>query len=71
MRISKYILLSAVPFLLAGCLDTEPLGNTLTSKEKSEAVEDNPDRLEASVNAVTSAFSQYQAIRSAHSDFGY
>ena len=71
MRISKYILLSAVPFLLAGCLDTEPLGKTLTSKEKSEAVEDNPDRLEASVNAVTSAFSQYQAIRSAHSDFGY
>lgn len=71
MRISKYILLSAVPFLLAGCLDTEPLGNTLTSKEKSEAVEDNPDRLEASVNAVTSAFSQYEAIRAAHSDFGY
>lgn len=71
MRISKYILLSAIPLLLAGCLDTEPLGNTLTSDEKSEAVENNPSRLEASVNAVTAAFSQYEAIRAAHSDFGF
>ncbi|MGI6223055.1 MAG: RagB/SusD family nutrient uptake outer membrane protein [Prevotella sp.] len=71
MKISKYILLAAAPLMLTGCLDTEPLGSNLTSDEKASTVEENPDRLEASVNAITAAFSQYMKIRSAHSDFGY
>lgn len=71
MKFNKYIIAASIPFLLGSCLDTEPMGSNLTADEKKEAVEANPSRLSASVNAVAAAFSQYMAVREAHSDFGF
>lgn len=71
MKLTKYILYAAAPLLLVSCMDTEPLGNTLTSKQKEETVEQNPERLEASVASVSAAAYQINKIRAtSHSDFG-
>lgn len=73
MKLAKYIMMASAPLLFASCLDTEPLGNYITSDEKSQTVEQNPDRLEASVTAITTNFSTFGSVRgtSVHSDFGY
>ena len=73
MKISKYIMMVSAPLLLASCLDTEPLGDYITSGEKQETVEQNPDRLEASVTAITTSFSTFGTVRgdNVHSDIGY
>lgn len=73
MKISKYIIMASAPLLLASCLDTEPLGDYITSGEKQETVEQNPDRLEASVTAITTSFSTFGTVRgdNVHSDIGY
>ena len=55
MKLAKYIMMVSAPLLFASCLDTEPLGNYVTSDEKAETVEQNPDRLEASVTAIKCA----------------
>lgn len=73
MKLAKYIMMASAPLLFASCLDTEPLGNYVTSDEKAETVEQNPDRLEASVTAITTNFSTFGAVRGSdvHSDIGY
>ena len=77
MKKIKYTFLASalVAFSLAGCndLDTEPLGSTITTDQKEEAVAANPDRVEASVTAISSMFSQYGNIlgENQHNDFGY
>lgn len=63
MKLAKYIMMASAPLLFASCLDTEPLGNYVTSDEKAETVEQNPDRLEASVTAITTNFSTFGAVR--------
>lgn len=73
MKLAKYIFMASAPLLMASCLDTEPLGNYVTSEQKEETVAQNPDRLEASVTAITTNFSVYGNVRgtNVHSDFGY
>lgn len=73
MKISKYIFLASAPLLLASCLDTEPQGDNITSDQKAETVEQNPERLEASVTAITTNFSVYGNVRGNdyHNDIGY
>ncbi len=78
MNIKKYILLAGTPLLFAstamltGCMDSEPMGSTVTSDQKKQNAEENPDRLEAGVAGIAANFSQYMAnFSSQHSDFGY
>lgn len=77
---TKYIftscLLSGLAF--AGCqdLDTFPEGSTVTSDQKEEVAEMQPERAEAGVNAIFTQFSQYMPNEAAlglsrHNDFGY
>ncbi len=60
---------------LVGCndMDTAPMGSTVTSEQKENTVAQNPARLEASVSAIPSMFSQFGNIYSSnnHHDFGY
>lgn len=61
---------------LVGCadLDTEPLGGTVTSEQKEDVVAKNPERVKASVTAITSMFSTYMngaTTGSYHNDIGY
>lgn len=77
MKNIKYTLAaSAVAALtLVGCndLDTEPMGSEITADQKAETVEANPERIEASVTAMTSAFYDFGKIfdESYHNDLGY
>ena len=73
MKITKYIMMTSASVLLASCLDTEPLGNLVTSDEKQETIEKDPSRLEASVNAITTDFTVFGNVRGedVHSDIGY
>lgn len=75
MKIFKYLLIAAAPMLVASCLDTEPLGRTVTSEQKTQTAEKNPERLEASVNAISTNFSVYGNVYGTsslrHCDFGY
>ena len=77
---TKYILASCLVSTLAwtGCqeIDTYPEGGTVTSQQKEEVAELNPDRAEAGVNAIFALFSQYMPNAGAlgaerHNDFGY
>ncbi len=76
MKTYKNILLASLfGVALVGCndLDTEPLAGFVTSEQKEEVANSNPDILEASVNAVMTMFSVYQnALGSSyHNDYGY
>ena len=75
MKITKYLLMGLSVVAFSSCLDTEPLGDVVTSDQKSTAVEQNPERLSAAVSAITSNFYQYSAIWSEddnqQNDFGY
>lgn len=59
--------------LLVGCndLDTEPMGNIVTSTQKEEVVEATPEMLDASVSAITANFTQFALTSGGHNDFGY
>lgn len=71
----KFIASALASVLLVGCndMDTEPMGSTITSDQKEQAVASNPERIEASVSAIPAMFSQYgNALGTGyHSDFGY
>lgn len=77
---TRYIYASflAASLLFAGCqdLDTFPEGGMVTSSQKEEVAEMNPERAEAQVNAIFATFSQYMPNSSAlganrHNDIGY
>ncbi len=71
----KFIASALMSVALVGCndMDTEPMGSTVTSDQKAEAVEVNPERMEASVSAVSAMFYQYGNIlgEDYQYDFGY
>lgn len=77
MKNFKYTFIASAlaAFTLVGCndLDTEPLGSTITADQKEEAVAANPERIKASVTAMTSAFYNFGKIfdESYHNDLGY
>lgn len=75
---TTYKLLPAVAALvvLGSCndLNTEPMGSTVTSKQKEEVVADDPSMAEASVNALPFMTKQYCGIynnSNVQSDFGW
>ena len=71
----KFIASALASVLFVGCndMDTEPMGSTITSDQKEEAVASNPERIEASVSAIPALFNQFgNAIGTGyHNDFGY
>lgn len=73
MKINKIIAMALAGALLVGCadLDTEPKGSTITEDQKAGVIENNPEMVAASVNAITSNFSIYNKISDTHNDFGY
>lgn len=75
MKKIKYIASALACVALAGCYDmnTEPLGSTITADQKEATVNANPERIEASVTAMTSVFYIFgnALSESYHSDFGY
>lgn len=58
MKKIKYIASALACVALVGCYDmnTEPLGSTITADQKEATINANPERIEASVNAMTSMF---------------
>lgn len=65
-------------FIFASCsdLDTLPGGDEITTSQKEDAYDKNPDRAEAGVNAIFAQFNQYMPNEDAlglsrHNDFGY
>ena len=75
MKKIKYIASALACVALVGCYDmnTEPLGSTITADQKEATVNANPERIEASVTAMTSVFYIFgnALSESYHSDFGY
>ena len=75
MKKFNYIASALLSVALVGCYDmnTEPLGSTITADQKEATVTANPERIEASVTAMTSVFYIFgNALgESYHSDFGY
>lgn len=73
MKISRYIIIIATSLAFTACLDTELEGDALTASAKEETVAINPERLEASVTAITTNFSVYGAVAGDdyHTDYGY
>ena len=76
----KYLIITitSLALLFSACndLDTLPQGNDVTSIQKEETYELNPERAEAGVNAIFAQFNQYMPNESAlnaerHNDFGY
>ena len=58
MKKIKYIASALMSVALVGCYDmaTEPMGSTITVDQKTEAVQTNPARIEASVNGMSAMF---------------
>lgn len=52
-------------------LDTEYLGGYVTTEQKGEVLEKNPDMALAGVTAIFSNYNQYGQVYSNHFDFGY
>lgn len=73
MKMNKLLYIALASMMLVGCadLDTEPNSNTVTSDQKSDVVEDNPDMVSASVSGITTMFSVFQNTSGEHNDFGY
>ena len=77
MKNFKYTFIASAlaAFTLVGCndLDTEPLGSTITADQKEAAVAANPERVKASITAMTSAFYNFGKVfsESYHNDLGY
>ena len=73
MKINKIFYLAFASLLTVSCadLDTAPEGSTVTADQKASVVENNPDRVSASVAGITSMFSVYQNVAETHDDFGY
>lgn len=68
----KFIATAFAALSLAGCndLDTAPMGSTITTDQKAEAVAANPDRIKASVAAIPAGFYNFGKLvgESNHND---
>ena len=75
MKKIKYIASALMSVALVGCYDmnTEPLGSTITAEQKEAAVTANPERIEASVNAMSAGFYGFgkNTSESNHNDLSY
>ncbi|MCH5175286.1 MAG: RagB/SusD family nutrient uptake outer membrane protein [Prevotellaceae bacterium] len=73
MKLNKLLYIALSSMALVGCvdLDTEPNSDTVTADQKSEVVEQDPDKVSASVSGITTMFSVYMNTSGNHNDFGY
>lgn len=73
--INKVLTVALLGTLMTGCNDlaTEPMGQYITSQQKGEAVEANPELALAGVTGITANFSVYNKVYvgESHNDFGY
>lgn len=75
--INKYLPIAGVVLMFTACndLDTVPLGSVVTSDQKAEVYEENPDMIEAAVQAVPAAMftmmGSYDDFGRLDTDFGY
>ena len=71
----KFVASAFAALALVGCsdLDTAPMGSTVTADQKTEAVESNPERVEASIAAIPAAFYNFGKLlgESYHNDLLY
>lgn len=74
-KINKYIALGVgvTSLALTSCedLDTKMLGGYVTTEQKIETLEKNPEMAQAAVTGIFSGLSTYMAVYSDHFDFGY
>ena len=74
-KLNKIFVAAISGLLLVGCndLDTEPMGNIVTSDQKNDVYADAPEMLEASVTGIPATTNQFGAVLGTgyHSDFGY
>ena len=77
-RIFQYILSASVAtmaFVACSDLDTEPMGGTVTTKQKENVYSKNPEMVAASVTGITNMFSVFGNLTGTtdpdHDDFGY
>lgn len=73
-NISSYaagVALVSVAMTACNDLDTAPDNYYVTTGQKEEAIEINPDLAQAGVVGISSSFNQYEAVYSSHIDFGW
>lgn len=73
-RILKYVAPAlAATLVITSCsdLDTDPLTSTVTTGQKVDAKEHNPEMVLAGVTGVAAALNTYMTILDRHNDFGY
>lgn len=75
MKLNKILYFAGLCVLATGCndLDTEPLGNIITSTQKSDVIKGDPAMIESSVSAIPSTGNLFGKIlgTNQHMDFGY
>lgn len=73
MKFTKILFGALAAATLGACadLDTEILGSTVSTEQKQEVLEQNPDMASASVMGVYSQFSTIFTLNTDHYDFGY
>ncbi len=71
----KFIASAFAALAMVGCndLDTAPMGSIVTSEQKTDAVEVNPDRVKASIAAIPAGFYNFGKVlsESYHNDLMY
>ena len=71
----KFIASAFAALAMVSCndLDTAPMGSTVTTDQKAEAVESNPDRIKASIAAIPAGFYDFGKLtgESNHNDLFY
>ena len=77
-KINRYLVMAVAAILSAACtedaMNTEPLGDFVTSEQKSEVANADPEKTEAAVNAISASMTTLGAAwhsGSNHNDFGY
>lgn len=72
-NINKFLVGSFCAMAAVSCqdLDTEYLGGYVTTDQKENTLEKNPDMAFAGVTAIFSNYNQYALVYSSHYDFGY
>lgn len=75
MKINKILYFAGLSILATACndLDTEPLGNIITTTQKEDVVKGDPSMIESSVAAIPSTGNLFGKVlgTSQHMDFGY
>lgn len=72
--INKYLFMSlvaGVSFTSCNDLDTEPYGDVITEDQRTEVIESNPSKLEATITAMYASLNAWESAYDDMFDFGY